>query len=194
VKTLRCDGMAITFQCPECRILLKAREDQSRLRRNCPRCATLLTVPELTVPPINKAVADRPWTPIQILAAGLLFGPAACGVVAGVNFSRLGKRAYRAPCVLVGITIFLLEAVVLAFLLRDTTARVMGLMVNVGVGLGFLLVQRPYFAIWKAINWTPAQPGETYRPNRTGLLFSIGFACLVGELGVLLLLLALRGW
>ncbi len=186
--------MAITFQCPECRIKLKAREDQSRLRRNCPSCATLLTIPGLTVPPINNPVTDRPWTPIQIVAAALLFGPAACGVVAGINFSRLGKRAYRAPCVLVGTTIFLLEAVVLVFLMRDVMARVMGPVVNVGVGLGFLLVQRPYFTIWKAIHWTPAPPGEAYRPNRTGLLFRLGIACLVGELGVFWLLLALHGW
>src|SRR5262249_36514651 len=52
----------------------------------------------------------RPWTPWQLVGASVVFGPAACGAVAGLNFARLGKRQYLIPSIVVGAVLFLVVA------------------------------------------------------------------------------------
>jgi hypothetical protein len=131
--------------------------------------------------------------PLQILAVSLLFGPAACGVIAGINYARMGERRYAIPSILVGVVLFLLEAWVVIFLVPEAATRSVGLLANLGIGLGFLLVQKPSFDEWKSMNWAPAQEGEKYQPTRTGQLLLVSLVCLGIEVGVFVLFLTLGG-
>jgi hypothetical protein len=117
----------------------------------------------------------------------VLFGPGACGTVAGINFVRLGQSAYLIPSLVVGWALFLLECWLLVFVLPEAFARPAGVVLNVAVGLGFLVSQERAFAAWKESNWAPAQKGEPYRP--TGglfLLLGVCLGCLAIELAILL--------
>src|SRR5262245_18538367 len=135
---------------------------------------------------------DRPWMPVHLLAVSILFGVAACGVIAGINFARMGKRLYVIPSILVASVLLFLEARVF-LLLPEDLGRLVGLMANLGFGLAFMLVQRPTFEAWKARNWAPATEGESYTLSRIGQLFVVSTLCLGLSVGVFILVFALGG-
>ena len=137
---------------------------------------------------------DRPWLPSQLVAVCWLFGPLACGAVAGVNFARMGKRAYLVPCVLAGAALFAVEALVLMFLGGSVQQlRLPALLMNLAVGLGFMFAHQPHFAEWKEESWVPRTPDERYRPTRVGLLFLIALGCAAVQVGIIFLALSLTG-
>jgi len=174
--------------CPSCTVRVSAREITDGW---CETCGKKLP-PSLWATSSARG-EDRPWTPLQVLAVSLLFGPAACGVIAGINFARMGKRLYVIPSILVGSVLFLLEVWVILFLVPEEAARLVGLLANVGVGLGFLLVQKPSFDAWKSTNWAPAKEGESYIPTRIGQLFLVSLVCLGIQVGVMILVFAIGG-
>src|SRR5262249_51034575 len=135
---------------------------------------------------------DRPWTPLQVFAMSFLFGPVAGGVIAGINFARLGKRQYLVPSILAGAVLFVLVAGA-SFLVPGTAGNTVGLLANLGVGYGLLWAQQPSFAAWKAAMWAPAKEGEPYKSSRFGQLFLVSLVCLGIEVGALVGALVLVG-
>src|SRR5262249_45449560 len=97
----------------------------------------------------------RPWTPWQIAVTSVVFGVGACGAVAGLNYARLGMRQWRIPCVVLGAVLFVVGAGLTTFLVPNEAARLVGLVANLTVGVGFMLAQKPFFEAWKAANWSP---------------------------------------
>jgi hypothetical protein len=150
------------------------------------------TVPYAYQPPAVAPTTERPWTPNQIFGVCFLFGAVAGGVIAGLNFARMGKRPYLIPCIVAGSLLFLTVAGVGVFLLPEELAHAGGLLLNGVIGLGFLLVQKPYFDVWRMTNWSPESGTEHYWPGRLGQLFLISLACLAIEVGVLFLLILCR--
>jgi hypothetical protein len=55
-----------------------------------------------------------------------------------------------------------------------------------------MLVEKPFFDVWKASNWSP-KPGDPYRPNGLGQLLLACFVSLGLEIGGIVLLLWLGG-
>jgi DNA-directed RNA polymerase subunit RPC12/RpoP len=204
--------MMIAFSCPECQQELQVNNHLAGLSYRCGACSSRITVPEAAGAPDYRSPAadrpgrpaapysprpagetsaeDRPWMPSQIAAICFVFGAGAGGAAAGINFTRLGKPRYLVPSILLGSLAFLLMVLVGVFLVRGDAWRLVGLLMNAGVSLGFLLAQKPYFDAWKVANWTSAG-GKAYRPGRIGQLFLIGFGCLALEAGVVLLLVLL---
>lgn len=162
-------------RCPECEQTFGVKDELAGLQIRCRNCLTPVTIP--------KGKVDYPWTPTQVCASAVLFGPLGCGVIAGINFGRLGRRAFLVPCVLAGFVLFL-AAVGVASVMPAPSAVPP---INLGIGALFLLLQKSSFDAWKVANWAPAGPGERYRPNRTGQLFLVGLGCVAVELAVVAL-------
>ena len=137
------------------------------------------------IPPESDA-SDRPWQPSQIFAASVLFGPAACGVVAGINFRRLGQPQLAGLSIAAGLGAFLILALVLVHA-SGSAAQPIGLITNFAVGGAFQAGQRGAFDDWKTRHWKPTTPNERYRSTRVGLLFLVGAAALAAEIGIMFL-------
>src|SRR5262245_48094907 len=120
--------------CPSCDATLSPRE---RAAGWCEACGKRL--PSGHGGAAAAGVEDRPWLPAQLLAATFLFGPLAGGMVGGINFARLGKPGRLVPCVLAGAVLFLALAGLVVFVVPEEPeglARMVGLLANLGVGLG----------------------------------------------------------
>jgi len=135
----------------------------------------------------NNEKPNRPWTPIQILAVSVLFGPGAAGAVTGINFTRLGKPKFLLPCIIAGTVLFLLEALALVFVVPDDLLSPVGLLISLLIGLGFMFAQKSDFETWKSTNWKPATEKEKYKPTRIGLLFLVSISALIVEAGIIFL-------
>jgi hypothetical protein len=187
--------MGMTVNCLRCgrRRVVEAR--QADLGVRCRVCRELMDVDRSDLPGEGRGRAPqdvRPWTPWQLVAASVVFGAGACGAVAGLNFARLGKRQYLIPSVVVGAVLFVVVAWLALFLVPDEAVRPVGLLANLAIGFGFMLVQKPFFEAWKAVNWSP-KPGDPYRPNGLGQLWLVSLVSLGLEIGVVVLLLSLGG-
>ena len=141
---------------------------------------------------LSSADADRPWTPTQLLAVACLFGAGTAGVIAGINFTRLGRRDYAVPSAVAGIALFLLHAAAFVFIFPGMSYHVATL-VNLAVGLGFMQAQKPCFLDWQARQRDPELKGKKYRPNRVGLLFLASLGCVAVEVGIIFLMLFAKG-
>ncbi len=187
--------MGMTVNCPRCgrRRVVGARQADFGVR--CTACHEFMDVDRSDPPGEGRGRAPqdvRPWTPWQLVAASVVFGAGACGAVAGLNFARLGKRRYLIPSVVVGAVLFVVVAGLTIFLVPDEAVRPVGLLANLAIGFGFMLVQKPFFEDWEAVNWSP-KPGDPYRPNGLGQLLLVSFVSLGLEIGVIVLLLSLGG-
>jgi hypothetical protein len=187
--------MGMALACPRCGLRRAVAKRRADFGIACAACHEFLDV-ERTRPPGQgrgpTSGHDRPWTPWQIVGASLLFGVGAGGAVAGFNFARLGKWQYRAPCVLAGAVAFVLAAGAVIFLVPGEAVRLVGLLANLAGGVGFMLVQKPFFDAWKAGNWRP-NLGDRYRPNGLGQLLVVCLVSLAAEIGVVGLLAFLGG-
>lgn len=185
--------MNVALNCPRCgqHHLVKARQAEFGLR--CTACQEFLEVDRCRSPGLAKVAKDvRPWTPWQIIASAFTFWPGACGAVVGFNFVRLGKRQYLIPSLIVGWILFVLVAVLALVVVPGEVGRLVALLANLTIGIGFMLVQKPYFDHWRTVNWSP-KPEDPYRPNGIGLLFLICLVSLGFEIGIIVLLSVLGG-
>jgi hypothetical protein len=164
--------------CPHCDICLSAQEKKDGKCESCNkalprsmRSRARTRIPEATTAATTSDV--RPWTPFQIMAASFVFGSAACGVITGINFARLGKSASLAPSVLAGIVVFVFQAAFILFAVPEQGTTMAFTLSNVVIGLGFMLAQKPDFDRWKEDNWS----GDSYQPNGAAQLLLVGFAC-----------------
>ncbi len=139
---------------------------------------------------LASADVDRPWTPTQLLAIACLFGAGTAGVIAGINFARLGRREYVVPSVVAGTALFLLHAAAFVFIFPGMSYHVATL-VNLAIGLGFMQAQKPSFLDWQARQQDPELTGKKYRPNRVGILFLVSLACVAVEVGIIGLMVLL---
>lgn len=125
---------------------------------------------------------SRPWMPQQLLAASLVFGPLAAGIVAGVNFARMGHKASARPIVLISALYFVAELLLVAVILPEGLTQPAAMALNVAFGGLLMLIQKPSFDQWKAAHFRPTKPKEQYRPNELGKLFLVALAGLAIEL------------
>ena len=157
--------MTIHFHCPECNEAHHARDELAGVTISCKICASRIDVPGAgtrsyagdgsTDRPPQAVPVGNPWTPTQILAGSLFFGPLAGGALAGINFARLGARGYQVVCIVAGAILFLL-GILVAFRLPDQAIRPVGLLMSLAIAGGFALGQKQTFDRWKEENWTPA--------------------------------------
>jgi hypothetical protein len=180
--------VSMALSCPRCGRRRAVEPRQADFGIRCSACDEFMDVDRSRPPGPGRAPEDvRPWTPWQVAAASVLFGAVVGGAVAGFNFARLGKRQYLIPSVVAGPVLLVVAAALLVFLVPDEGAGPSGLLANLGIGVGFLLVQKPFFDAWKAENWRPS-PGERYRPNGLGQLLVVSLVSLGLEFGVLMTL------
>lgn len=144
--------------------------------------------------PSRSERPDLAWSPNQIFGISFLFGPVAGGVVAAINFRRIGQPQSAGACIALGVGAFA-AFVVAAFLggLSGQTLQLVGLVASVGSGALFQAMQREPFEAWKNAHWRPIDPDARYRGNRLGLLFLAGLGCLAAEFGIIMLASALQG-
>jgi hypothetical protein len=176
--------MPIAFTCPECGGKLRARAELAGLDVRCGHCSTRVAVPRANSAPARPGAA-LPWRPAQAFAASFLFGPLAGGLTTGINFARMGRRAWLLPCALLGLLLFLLlVALVLRF---PALPRELGVFAGLGVAAVFLLLQKEPFTTWQDANWAPSRSQERYNPGRLGQLLLIGLASLAVEVALVFL-------
>jgi hypothetical protein len=101
----------------------------------------------------------------------------------------MGKRYLLAPCVLAGAVLFGLVVWTIS-LVPSELAKVVGVLLSLGIAAAFVLAQKSSFEAWKQAHWTP-QPDQPYRPNWMGRLILMGLGCLVVEVGIIFVLVGL---
>src|SRR5262249_21918260 len=130
--------MVMALSCPRCgrRRAVTARQADFGIR--CTACHEFMDVDRSRPQGRGRAPAEvRRWTPWQIFATSIVFGPGACGAVAGFNFARLGKRQYLIPCVVAGSVLFVVGAALLIWVVPDEAGRLAGLLANLAIGVAF---------------------------------------------------------
>ena len=137
--------------------------------------------------------SDRPWTPVQVFGTAFLFGAGAAGLISGINFRRMGKEKFLWPSIAAGLVVFLIQVWAVLFLIPEELISAVGILVNLAIALGFLLVQVQHFRKWKSEKWKPSTEEERYKPNRTGLLFLAGLGALLVEISIVAALIFSAG-
>ncbi len=138
---------------------------------------------------LPASTVSRPWMPKQLLACSLLFGPLAAGIVAGVNFARMGHKSTASPIILISALFFVAELLLVALMLPENAARPVAMLINLTFGGLLVLIQKPSFDQWKAANFRPTNAKEQYRPNELGKLFLVALGGLAIELSLVFVLL-----
>lgn len=171
--------------CPNCNVVLTSGE---RSQGRCDGCgATVQRSPRESYAdaPIQLREPDdadvRPWTPTQIFGVSFAFGSGAGGVIAAINFARLGRRAWLIPTALASVLLFLVQAYCIVMLTPAEGQRIVGFLANSALGLVFMLVQKPAFDAWKESNWGL----RDYKPNGLGLLILVSLVCLGLEIAAI---------
>ncbi len=166
----------------------------------------LLAAPQSTEaasPVTALAPPDKPpWNPTLFTGMALVFSFAASGILAGLNWRRLGKPQYMAPTILLSVVGFVVMVGVLMVLpLGEGAARGMGYLINIGLGGLLTYLQRAAFREWTATHGVPtAQQSGYLVPAAVGLgtlavVIVLMFSPLVGMgLAGLAVLVALAAW
>jgi MFS family permease len=177
--------MSIVFLCPECHEENRVRNDLAGMDVRCPHCSVRVPVPREESRQDRHGGTALPWLPMQAFAASFLFGPLAGGVVTGINFSRLGKRFLLLPCALMGLVLF---AVCFALVARfPELPRPAAMLINIGIGLLFLIMQRDTFVAWQEQKGFSGETRKAYKPGGLGQLLLIGLGCAAFQVGVIVL-------
>jgi hypothetical protein len=96
---------------------------------------------------------DHPWFPFQILLAYWICGPLAGGVVAGLNFARMGKREYLIPCFVLGAILFLVPLAGFVSVIHDPClvrlVILLTVMTHFTVGLALMFEHQPHVEDWQ---------------------------------------------
>lgn len=181
------------MNCPSCNVVLTSGEVS---QEKCDACGSPVRRPsgssfrDASVQFREPDDADvRPWTPSQIFGVSFAFGSGAGGVIAAINFSRMGQRAWVAPMVVASVLLFLVQAFVIVMVVPPEGLRMVGFLSNSALGLAYMLVQKPVFDGWKEQNFGAG----AYKPNGLGLLFLVSLVCLAVELAVMVGLLIATG-
>ncbi|MFO0867037.1 MAG: hypothetical protein U0744_20750 [Gemmataceae bacterium] len=173
--------------CPSCNVVLTSSEAS---RGRCDACGSPVGRPshdgfrDADASPAfrDSGIEDvRPWTPSQIFGVSFAFGSAAGGIIAAINFSRMGKTAATIPMAAASVLIFLIQAAIIVFMVPPEGQRLVGLLINSALGLAYMLVQKPEFDAWKKLVWQD----HDYKPNGLGLLFLVSLLCLAAEFAVI---------
>jgi len=99
---------------------------------------------------IEAAGADKaPWGWGTLLIAAFLGGFGAVGIIAGLNWRRMGFDKFMWPTIIGAMIAFVLQLVVIASAGFDPLVNILGLF---AVWWGLVLWQRPYYQTWKEIN------------------------------------------
>ncbi len=106
----------------------------------------------------------------------IFFGFAAAGVLAGINWRRLGKPKWTWPTIILTI-VGEVALVGLLSVLKSTTAKEIGYLVNIGIGFGLSRLQKPAYDAWIMNNGVSA----TKKP---GFILPIGIG--IGSIAAIL--------
>ncbi len=103
----------------------------------------------------------EPWNPgTWCNGLAIFFGFAAAGVLAGINWRRLGKPKWTWPTIILTI-VGEVALVALLSVLKSTTAKEIGYLVNIGIGFGLSRLQKPAYDGWITNNGA----SETKKPG-----------------------------
>lgn len=190
----------ITVRCEGCGAKLGINANTTKKHVKCPKCGEIVSVTQETDvfsnfaqenpleavrAKVTQQSQDRPWQPGMLPLVALAAGPFACGVAAGVNFARMGKRVYLIPCIVAGLVMLIAQVFGLALFVKDPNAfGFVGKVLSVVIGLGFMLAHQETFEEWQDDNWVPKTEDEAYSSNRRGLLLLIMLLCMGLQLGV----------
>ncbi len=108
--------------------------------------------PENPLVPKTPTTGKDPWNPTTWCnALAIFFGFAAAGILAGINWRRLEKPKWTWPTIILTIVgeIALVTAV---SVLKSTTAKEIGYLVNIGIGCGLSRLQKPDYDRWMSNN------------------------------------------
>ncbi len=89
-----------------------------------------------------------PWGWGTLLIVSLLGGLGAAGIIAGLNWRRMGFYRLMWPTIIISIIIFFILTVAIS----ATTSNLLVNIVSLAAVWGLVLWQRPYYQIWKQIN------------------------------------------
>jgi hypothetical protein len=123
---------------------------------------------------------DHPWFPFQILLAYWICGPLAGGVVAGLNFARMGKREYLIPYFLMGAILQFAPLLGLVSVIHDPClvrlVILLTVMTHFTVGLAFLFEHQPHVEDWQNEQRNRGVRGG-YWPNQLDVYFATCIGC-----------------
>ncbi len=127
-----------------------------------------------------------PWKPRVAGINGLIFGPVAAGLVAYVNFRRMGQPR-KAKQILVGWipAIVVLAAILLFIPVQITHGAALGL--GVGCMLAFTNLQKSDFALWEQSH-PQTRPANGWNSLGLGLLGLVILVVLLEAVSLLLYL------
>lgn len=125
-----------------------------------------------------------PWNPTLFTGMAFLFSFAASGILAGINWRRLGKPERTWPTIflsLAGMAAFLAALMLLP--LSEGLANIVGYGVNIGIGALLTYLQLPLFKEWTATYGAPTTKESGYLiPIAVGILtvVVVGAIILIG--------------
>jgi len=130
--------------------------------------------------PISKPEEKPPWNPSKFVWIAIFFTFGAAGIIAGINWKRLGKPDKMMPTIIfsiAGLLVLIGFAIYLPF--SNELVRILGEAINVGIGFWLSTNQKADY-----LAWVEAQDEE--KPKEAGCMTPI----IVG-IGVTLIILAL---
>lgn len=89
----------------------------------------------------------KPFNPKWFMLWAFLFSFLCAGVLAGINWKRLGQPEKKMKTILLSIVGFVIFIVALVYL-PDALGRVVGIAVNLGVGYAFRQAQINLYGEW----------------------------------------------
>ncbi len=119
----------------------------------------------------------KPWNPgTWCNGLAIFFGFGAAGVLAGINWRRLGKPKWVWPSIILTI-VGEVALVALLSVLKSTTGKEIGYLVNIGIGFGLSRLQRPAYDEWITNNGAS-------EPKKPGFILPIGIG--IGSIAAIL--------
>ncbi|MBN2536157.1 MAG: tetratricopeptide repeat protein [Spirochaetales bacterium] len=110
-----------------------------------------------------------PWNPKVFIVMSILFSFGASGILAGINWRRLGKPALTWPTIIFSQSGLIVFIIILSFLppnLNETIARLVGYGINIAIGRWLAGWQESAYKEWTS------QYGEP-KPGKAGFLIPL---------------------
>ncbi len=128
--------------CPKC------VTEYSDLKVSCPDCGTILRwgVKEETEETEETKLAEKsPWGWWTLLTVTIFSGFAAGGIIAGINWRRMGKQGLMWPTIIVSIVAFIL----FIYFMPETVGNATASSISIVPVAGLWLWQKGYYRTWK---------------------------------------------